>query len=533
MKKSSWLLIGLLVGLIFLTRFWRLDSLPPSPYEEEVALGYEAFSLWKTGKDHHGNEWPLLALQSFGDWKPALYAYSIIPFLPIFDLSVLAVRLPSALAGICIIISLISLARFLKFNWRWTALAAITSPWLIMFSRAAWEANLATALITAAVALYFSQTRWTKPSRRALAVVLAALLLGASAYTYHSARVIVPLLVMGITVWSLWPFDFSVKSLLKRIASVDGKLSLLHAVFAFLCVLPLLMFARQPMIAQRALETSFIGTPELVAQAIAQDIHPYVLYAREFTKNYLLHLDPRFLFVNGDINPRHTSQQTALFYWFDIVVLALGAALVFRKLSKSNVFLLFWLAISLVPVAITKDVPHALRILPAAPVFMLLLGLGYAHAARLLGSRFKRNQIGVFIMAVIMGMQFFFFWHYYVNVYPKQWSAVWQYGLEEVMAKTDEYVTAHSERDVYFYRTINRPLMYYWFYNKTNPEEVQAIAQDFPGEVQRFGRLHIGEPESSPALYVHRGAAEQPSGAVLWHTVTYLNGEPAWKLYER
>ncbi len=533
MKKSSWLLIGLLVGLIFLTRFWRLDSLPPSPYEEEVALGYEAFSLWKTGKDHHGNEWPLLALQSFGDWKPALYAYSIIPFLPIFDLSVLAVRLPSALAGICIIISLISLARFLKFNWRWTALAAITSPWLIMFSRAAWEANLATALITAAVALYFSQTRWTKPSRRALAVVLAALLLGASAYTYHSARVIVPLLVLGLVAWSHWPLTLSIKTIKKKIVSMDGKLALLLVGFSFVCLIPLILFARQPMIAQRALETSFIGTPELIAQAIAQDIHPYVLYARQFTKNYLLHLDPRFLFVNGDINPRHTSQQTALFYWFDIVVLAVGATLIFRKLSKNTVFLLLWIAISLVPVAITKDVPHALRILPAAPGFVLLLGLGYERSARWIGSRFKRSEIGVVVMAGIMGLQFLSFWYYYVNAYPKEWSAVWQYGLEEVMTKSNEYVLSHPDRDVYFYRTINRPLMYYWFYNKTNPVDVQAIAKDFPGEVQRFGKLHIGEPETSPALYVHRGAAEQPSGAVLWHTVTYLNGEPAWKLYER
>lgn len=533
MKKSNWFFIALVVGSIIFTRLWQLDTLPPSPYEEEVALGYEAFSLWKTGKDHHGNEWPILALQSFGDWKPTLYAYSIIPLLPLLDLSVLAVRLPSALAGVVIVAAIISLAKFFKISQKWTALAAATSPWLIMFSRAAWEANLATAFITSGVAVFLWQTTWKSFRRRLLAVVFSAILLFASAYTYHAARVIAPLLMLGLVGWSLWPIRFSVTLVKQKLSNANVRLALLLAIFTTLGVFPLLWFARQPIISQRAMETSFIATPELVQRAVELHVSPYIVYGQEFVKNYLLHLDPRFLFIDGDINPRHSSQHTALFYWFDAIILATAILWLFRHLSKNTLLLIYWFAIVLIPVSITKDVPHALRILPAAPVGMLLLGIGYQHVSAYLNKIVRYKHSGTVILGVILSVQFVFFWRYYTRVYPVQWSDAWQYGLEEVVTKTNEYLQKNPGGRVYFYYTINRPLMYYWFYNKTNPAEVQAVARDYSGEVQAFNQLHIGEPDVSPVLYVHRGKADAPAGAVLQYTVEYLNGEPAWKLYER
>ena len=55
-----------------------------------------------TGKDEYGNFLPL-NLKSFGDYKPALYAYLEIPFIAILGLNELSVRLPSVLAGVGIV----------------------------------------------------------------------------------------------------------------------------------------------------------------------------------------------------------------------------------------------------------------------------------------------------------------------------------------------------------------------------------------------------------------------------------------------
>src|SRR3990167_6856775 len=96
LKTATLLLIVLLA--VFL-RFWQLGSVPPSPDWDEAALGYNAYSIMQTGKDEYGKFLPVI-LRSFDDYKPALYAYLIIPFIKIFDLNILAVRFPSALFGV-------------------------------------------------------------------------------------------------------------------------------------------------------------------------------------------------------------------------------------------------------------------------------------------------------------------------------------------------------------------------------------------------------------------------------------------------
>ncbi|MFH2061503.1 MAG: phospholipid carrier-dependent glycosyltransferase, partial [Candidatus Beckwithbacteria bacterium] len=99
MKKLDKIFLGLIVFLAIFLRFVNLGSNPPSLYWEEAALGYDAYSILKTGKDFHGNPWPLVAFESFGDYKPSLYFYTTVPFIALFDLTPLAVRFPSALFG--------------------------------------------------------------------------------------------------------------------------------------------------------------------------------------------------------------------------------------------------------------------------------------------------------------------------------------------------------------------------------------------------------------------------------------------------
>src|SRR3989344_5582438 len=99
MKRRRFGLV-LIIGLAAVLRLVGLGSNPPSLYWEEAALGYDAYSLWRTGKDYHGNSFPLVAFPSFGDYKPSLYFYVAAPFVGTLGLSEMAVRLPSALAGL-------------------------------------------------------------------------------------------------------------------------------------------------------------------------------------------------------------------------------------------------------------------------------------------------------------------------------------------------------------------------------------------------------------------------------------------------
>ena len=153
LKIPTLLMVGILV-VASLLRITKLSSNPPSLYWEEAALGYDAYSIMKTGHDYHGNRLPIVAFPSFGDYKPSLYFYTLIPSLLVFGLSDFAIRFPSALAGIGAVLLLFYLARELNFSNQVSLLGAFIlaiSPWHIQFSRAAFEVNLAVMLYLAAL----------------------------------------------------------------------------------------------------------------------------------------------------------------------------------------------------------------------------------------------------------------------------------------------------------------------------------------------------------------------------------------------
>lgn len=107
----------IIIFLIIFSRFFAINLSPGSPYWEEVALGYDAYSIAKTARDHHGNFLPVAAFESFGDYKPSLYFYTAVLFIKIFGLNTFSVRLPTVLASIAIIFGTALLAKnlFVKF----------------------------------------------------------------------------------------------------------------------------------------------------------------------------------------------------------------------------------------------------------------------------------------------------------------------------------------------------------------------------------------------------------------------------------
>jgi 4-amino-4-deoxy-L-arabinose transferase-like glycosyltransferase len=148
----------LILILAFLLRTFALDRFPVGFTPDEASFGYDAFSLLNTGKDQWGKTLPLV-LESFGDFKPPLYAYISIPFVALFDLERWVVRLPNALLGVGAIyityLFVVEISRRTSFARIYggnkigivaATLLAISS-WHVMMSRGAFEANLTTFLL--------------------------------------------------------------------------------------------------------------------------------------------------------------------------------------------------------------------------------------------------------------------------------------------------------------------------------------------------------------------------------------------------
>src|SRR3990167_1260706 len=109
MKKYS---LWFIIALAFVLRFYRLGDYP-SLNADEAAIGYNAYSLLETGKDEHGNPWPL-HFQSFNDYKPGLYFYLVLPFVKFLGLNEWSVRIPNAFLGVATVYVLYLLIKELK-----------------------------------------------------------------------------------------------------------------------------------------------------------------------------------------------------------------------------------------------------------------------------------------------------------------------------------------------------------------------------------------------------------------------------------
>src|SRR3989344_2284705 len=96
MHKFFFALILLLASVL---RLVKLDTFPPALNWDEVSLGYNAYSLLLTGADEWGVSFPTI-FRAFGDYKLPTYVYATTPIIKLLGPTDLAVRLPSALAGI-------------------------------------------------------------------------------------------------------------------------------------------------------------------------------------------------------------------------------------------------------------------------------------------------------------------------------------------------------------------------------------------------------------------------------------------------
>src|SRR3989344_920454 len=192
MKKS--LLIAFVILLAFVLRFYHLNLTPSSLYWDEVSLGYNAYSILKTGRDEHGKFLPFTNFTAFGDYKPPGYIYAAVSTIAVFGLNEFSVRFPSALFGVLTVLIAYFLARKIFENEKIALFAAFflaISPWHIQFSRGAFEANVGLFFSVLGIYLFFKFAK-DKP----FFLMLSALSFLAAIYTFTGQRLFVPLILL-------------------------------------------------------------------------------------------------------------------------------------------------------------------------------------------------------------------------------------------------------------------------------------------------------------------------------------------------
>ncbi len=481
MKKQ--LLIILILLLAFVLRFYRLGSFP-ALNADEVAIGYNAYSLIQTGQDEHGNSWPI-HFESFGDYKPGLYFYLAIPFIKAFGLNEWAVRIPGALLGVATVFIIYLLANLLFkkikkvsiYNYQLSigeiaAFLLTISPWHIHFSRGAWEANVATFFITTGV--YFFLRALINPEFKKYALCILSFTL--SLYTYHSARVIVPLLCIGI-------FLIHRRNIRKNI-----RYWLVTGLLGIVILIPLAKDLLGPAGISRASGVTIFADPGVVARINeqrgrfknpsgfwARALHNKPInYSIEFIENWIQHYSPQFLFISGDEIQRNKVPGMGQMYLFESVFVLVGIFYLLRNRSKGAKLILWWLLIAPFAAAITFQSPHALRAQNMVIPITVVSSLGFYNLIiwlRQEAGKTKLFPIYMLIISIVIVLSFVKYLDNYWNKMAREYPFSSQYGVKELI----NYITQEEDKNEKIIVTsrYDQPYILFLFYMKYPPAVFQ------------------------------------------------------------
>lgn len=480
---TFWLLVILLLAAIL--RLVALPRFPPALYSDETNQGYNAYSLLLTGRDEHGIFLPV-SLRSFGDWKPPLPTYLMIPFILLFGLTEFSVRLPSALLGIISIYLSFLLTKFLIGKEAKTMLLVAffmaISPWHIHQSRSAMLVMVSLTTLLFGTVLFFLGSE-----RRSL-LILSATFFSLSIYSYYGMRLIIPLWIL-VLLWQNYrrpnffarqiiPFFFTLIVILLPLAAaylhesnvIFGRAKTVSIFYDRGVDLRLWEYASEDA-EQSPLMTRFFH-------------NKIYLYSSEVVRRFFSHLDGRFLFLSGDNAPPFLIPRMGVLYLVDMILIIIGSLYLIRDSIRGKWLIIILLFLSILPAALTYQTPSHNRSFNASFVFLLLASSGLIYLLQ----RFKQKMIILLITAVyILQMREYLYNYFYVL--PHGFASQWLYGLKEVVALTNE--PKMLGKRIIFLPSTNIAYIYFLFYNRYDPRKFwQEVRRDYiPDE---FGFEHVG-----------------------------------------
>jgi 4-amino-4-deoxy-L-arabinose transferase-like glycosyltransferase len=539
MKKTLFALFVILAVAIGL-RFYQLGSVPPSPDWDEAALGYNAYSILKTGRDEYGTRLPL-SIRSFDDYKPPLYVYLTVPSVALFGLSVWSTRLPSAVMGILAVLGTYFLVKELLKNNTYALLSAFLlaiSPWSIQFSRIAFEANTGVTVNIWAVAAFLAGLK------RRIFLPIAAVLFALGMYAYHTERIFLPLLIIILA------FVYRKELFVKE----HTKPLVISVILGILVVAPLI-----PVVFNQTALLRLRGTSSFTDQTglLARDItklerdqkagdrigqlldNRRIVFAKTVVAGYLSHFSLKWLFLTGD-NQRHHAPDMGLLYLWELPFLLYGMFYMLKTRNPASpagrhepgTKLLFgWLLIAPIAASPTTGLPHAVRTLVFLPVFQIFSAVGLARFA----ARWRLITLlyGVFILFNIL----YYCDMYFVQMNPEV-SEYWQYGYKDAVAFTEKVKAKYQK--VVVSTTLEQSYMFFLFYTKYDPVKYLAGGGTQSGSFAEaknhfdnyeFRKIEWSREKRDGTILFVGDPKDMPRGNVM--NITFLDGKPAIEMADQ
>lgn len=467
-------IIFVIVILAAILRLYKLGSVPPHLTSDEAALGYNAYSILETGKDEYGEILPLV-FKSFGDYKPGLYVYAAVPFVAILGLNEFSTRLPSALVGVLSILMLYLILKSSTLDKSKTIALCVSfmlavSPWHILFSRGAWEVNLAAFL--SLLGIYF----FTKSRNHIKYLYLSAISFALTLIAYQGAKLStgIVLLVIGLIYY-------------KRFIKLPRKHLLLSGLIFFLISIPIIAsfftgqtgrlniynifnYPRPAQYLQNILDQGGETKGSLIYYLFHSESYNFFT---GIVGRYLKHFSPQYLFFGEDImNPRQSLPNHGMLLLVELILIPLGVSRLIKiKFSKTSMLFVAWLLLASLPSILTRDQVNSVRAYNMLFGFAFISGMGLTQI--ILQKKYLLMTRAFIVIAIVISL-IHMLDALFVHV-PTHNAKAWDWGYKQIV----ETVTPiqNNYRIVRIQQSYSQPYIFFLFFQKYDPARYQAQAQ--------------------------------------------------------
>lgn len=544
-KIRSRLLLVSIIALATILRLGWLDRIPTGFIPEEVSTGWNAYSILKTGRDEWGVRLPLIFRET-GGFKLALNSYLIVPFMAVLGPTEMAVRLPTALAGVLAVY----LTYFLtKKIWKseayalGAALLLTVNPWHVSMGRYGVDVNWGTPLFLLGLIFFI------KAYNNAKMLLVAAIFFGLTYFTYFNYVVFTVLFY--ISLFLIYRKQFLIK-----------KQALLVVIFFLIQLVFLWPYLSQSNLTVRYSQVTavdkigFVNRINEHRHACETVYSPRICRAiynkmtdemMEKVRRVINHYSTTVYFLYGSqLGLSGMPDRWGLFYPIEFLFMGVGLAVLIRRALLKPV-LLVWLLLFGVPSSLASEA-HIWRMLTLLPLPQMIGAVGLISVGRF-GNRIlvKGALVGVFIFFFIR------FFADYTAYFPFAQGNYSYFGFREL------YKRAASLQNEYQAVVVapqglgfDQLYIYYLFYLHKDPEAYQKgdvdreVGEKGWVQVKRIGKwqfvsdvrnIIFSLPDKTLLLTDGTFNEREPlpkkvMTARLLQTIPYANGDPAFKIVE-
>lgn len=517
--------IGILVVAAVL-RLWNLGGVPPRASMDEASIGYNAYSVLKTGGDEFG-QFPFISQRGYDDWRRSTYLFLVAPFVGVFGLSSIPIRLPAVILSLFTIWAVyeISMLLFSKPGRPGTVPSLIAaalwaiSPWHVYLSRIGHETNAYAS--TSIFGLLF----FLRGLKRSGYFIPSMVFFALAIISYYAGQIFIPLFGAGLIALYFKEITNSLKQ--------SPKFRLLFFLVGGICFwIASLTFSPSAIV-------RFSGTSTFKPEAHWQEYtkrlerwsqanekgdiigrflnSKYTFPLEVFFRAYSSHYQPKWLFFNSGDEP-FKAPNTGLLYLWQLPFIFLGLVAVFfeKKLDlRVRKIIFLWFILSSLPGGVATSAPHAMRAYPALFTWELFTAVGIVKAFEVM-NKIKPYVVIALLLGASAGLGWFLR-NYFVQ-FPYEQSGSFHFAFSRAVEYAQRVENKYQKIVFSNENNLYQSYMLFLYYNTYDPAlyrkqggtgsggyaqthafgkyEFRPISKN---EELAFGTLYIGNVDDFPA----------------------------------